>query len=94
VLAGPVSINDISPVLFVIPGLTRNPVSFWIPAPRFHGGNPPIGVEGRFILAKAGAGMTDFAVINVAVYRKVSRRREAGSGLAAIHPGVDILLYG
>ncbi len=29
--------NDISPFLFVIPGLTRNPVPSWIPAPRFRG---------------------------------------------------------
>jgi len=41
--------NDISPFLFVIPGLTRNPVPSWIPA---------------------FAGMTECAVINVAVYSK------------------------
>jgi len=39
--------NDISLIQFVIPGLTRNPVFFWIPA---------------------FAGMTAFAVINVAMY--------------------------
>ena len=39
--------DDISLMQFVIPGLTRNPVIFWIPA---------------------FAGMTPFAVINVAVY--------------------------
>ncbi len=39
--------NDTSPFLFVIPGLTRNPVPSWIPA---------------------FAGMTECAVINVAVY--------------------------
>jgi hypothetical protein len=39
--------NDTSFIRFLIPGLTRNPVFFWIPA---------------------FAGMTPFAVIDVAVY--------------------------
>jgi hypothetical protein len=40
--------DDISLIRFVIPGSTRNPVFFWIPA---------------------FAGMTAFAMINVAVYK-------------------------
>ena len=44
--------NDISPFLFVIPGLTRNPVPSWIPA---------------------FAGMTECAVINVAVYISIAK---------------------
>ena len=47
---------------FVIPGLTRNPMLFWIPAPRLRGD--------KFTPAKAGAGMTPFAAINVSVYKQ------------------------
>jgi hypothetical protein len=42
--------DDISLIRFVIPGSTRNPVFFWIPA---------------------FAGMTAFAIINVAVYKSL-----------------------
>ncbi len=41
---------------FVIPGLTRNPVFFWIPA-------------GVYPVLRYGAGMTDRDAINDAVYR-------------------------
>ncbi len=47
--------DDISLRQFVIPGLIRNPVPFWIPAPRIRGD--------KFTPAKAGAGMTCFVVI-------------------------------
>ena len=47
--------DDISLIRFVIPGMTRNPVFFWIPAEV-----DPV--------HDTGAGMTAFAVINVAVY--------------------------
>ena len=60
--------DDISLMQFVIPGLTKpapylirgNPVFFWIPAHRLRGD--------KFTPAKAGAGMTSIAAINVAVY--------------------------
>jgi len=43
--------DDLRLIRFVIPGSTRNPVFFWIPA---------------------FAGMTSFAMINVAVYKSFS----------------------
>jgi len=57
--------DDINFSRFVIPGLTRNPVFSWIPAPRLRGD--------KFTPAKAGAGMTDSVVINDTVYNSEIR---------------------
>jgi len=48
--------DDTILVHFVIPGLTRNPVLFWIPA-------------GVYPVLRYGAGMTRSVVIHDAVYR-------------------------
>jgi len=56
VISGPDIHNDIRFIRFVIPGLTQNPVFFWIPA-------------GVYPVPRYRAGMTAFAVINVVVYR-------------------------
>jgi len=56
--------DDKSLVEFVIPGLTRNPVFSWIPAPRLRGD--------KFTPVITGAGMTPFAAIYVAVYKTES----------------------